>query len=228
VLSHETTACTIALIDCNPEALQQFKKQLCSIPSSVIVEIPIKTLDKAGVKEKILSSYDLILTTSTHYPALLENYPALSGKLIPFATALSTAAIMKIARLSLTAQIGVICNSRRFFSIVLSQIQPAHIPQKNVHSFFINSEQTFSENTFSENSLPFPELCTKCDVLITAPGITCMDDPFFLPHVMQFTGRGGVIIPFEYRIEKGSLIHIEERVRQFFENTGHQQIYYSG
>ena len=35
--------------------------------------------------------------------------------------------------------------------------------------------------------------------------------------VQEFTQRGGRIIAFDYQIDRGSLLHVEERIRQLLD-----------
>lgn len=48
--------------------------------------------------------------------------------------------------------------------------------------------------------------------IIAAPDCALMDPAVSGTLYDEYTSNGGVVIPFDYLIDRGSLIHIEERI----------------
>ena len=51
------------------------------------------------------------------------------------------------------------------------------------------------------------------------PGLSLLGRKENLAPVQEFTQRGGVVIPFDYKIEQGSLLHVEERLRAILDGA---------
>ena len=55
------------------------------------------------------------------------------------------------------------------------------------------------------------------DVLIVPPDFTSMLDAASAPVIAEFTEGGGRVISFDYQIERGSLVYLDERIRGLLE-----------
>ena len=75
----------VAVIDCNAESLEIFKKQLLYIPDISISAFLVETILLDDNPQALLSSYDLILTTTTHYEQVAEHIGEKKNILVKFA-----------------------------------------------------------------------------------------------------------------------------------------------
>ena len=63
----------IAVIDCNPESLSVFKRQLSYIPGIVVSSFFVDTIIMDDDADELMNDYDLVLTTVTHYDTVAKS-----------------------------------------------------------------------------------------------------------------------------------------------------------
>jgi len=197
----------VAAVDCNPEALAIFERQLLIIPHVNLAKMLIDDVleDPAGADR--LRSFDLILTTTTHYQEILERFPDLRSKLVQAAVAPTRASIIALARLAPSQKIGVVCESKRFLDIILDHLRAFEIPAGSVAPLF------WSELDRLDKFL------AGLDAVIIPAGYSLQKSREHLAAIQEFTERGGSIITFDYQIERGSLLNVEERLRTLLDEA---------
>ena len=195
----------VAAVDCNPEALGIFERQFQIIPRVNMAKLLLEEVfeDPAGADR--LRSFDLVLTTTTHYQEVLERYPDLKPKLLQVAVAPTRGSIISLARLVPSQKIGVACESRKFLDIVLDHLKAFGIPASSVAPLFWSELDRLDE------------FLAGLDAIIIPAGYSLQRGREHLAAIQEFTGRGGVMIPFDYQIERGSLLTVEERLRTLLE-----------
>jgi len=191
----------VAAVDCNPEALAIFERQFLIIPHVNMAKILIDDIigDPAGADR--LRTFDLVLTTTTHFQEVLEHFPDLKTKIVQAAVAPTRSSIIALARLAPSQKIGIVCESRRFLDIVLDHLKAFEIPATSVAPLFwseIGRLDTF---------------IAGLDAVIIPAGYSLQKNREHLAAIQEFTERGGAIITFDYQIERGSLLNLEERLR---------------
>jgi DNA-binding transcriptional regulator YhcF (GntR family) len=191
----------VVAVDCNPEALAIIERQFQIIPRVNMAKVLIDEAfeDPAGTER--LQSFDLVLTTTTHYQEVLERFPELKTKLVQVAMAPTRNSIIALARLSPSQKIGIICESRRFLEITLDHLKAFDIPASAVAPLFWSELDRLDE------------FLAGLDAIIIPAGYSLQRGREHLAAIQEFTERAGVIIPFDYQIERGSLLNVEERLR---------------
>lgn len=192
----------VAMIDCNPESLAIFERQLTFLKRVKVARFLLDEIVADPEAEKRLRPFDLILTTSTHYSELLGKLPGLREKLIQVAVSPSQQTIIDMASISPTQRIGVVCESENFLARVISRLKNMGLISGTVPCLFIKDEDKL------------PEFLEKIDVVFIPPGYQLQRKKENVPAVQAFTERGGKIITFDYQIERGSLLYVEERISQ--------------
>ena len=197
----------VAALDCNPEALAIFERQLLIIPHVNLAKMLVDNVlaDPAGADR--LRSFDLILTTTTHFQEVLDRFPDLRPKLVQAAVAPTRASIIALARLAPSQKIGVICESRRFLDIILDHLRAFDIPASAVAPLF------WAELDRLDGFL------AGLDAVIIPAGYSLQKGREHLAAIQEFTERGGSIITFDYQIERGSLLNVEERLRTLLDEA---------
>jgi DNA-binding transcriptional regulator YhcF (GntR family) len=191
----------VAAVDCNPETLSIIERQFQIIPRVNMAKFLVDDLLEDATGAGRLQSFDLILTTTTHFGEVLERFPELKTKLVQVAMAPTRNSIIALARLTPSQKIGVVCESRRFLEIVLDHLKAFDIPGSAVAPLFWSELDRL--DTF----------ISGLDAVIVPAGYSLQRNREHLAALQEFTGRGGVIIPFDYQIERGSLLNVEERLR---------------
>ncbi|MBN2206577.1 MAG: GntR family transcriptional regulator [Candidatus Aminicenantes bacterium] len=196
----------VAFVDCNPEALAIFERQFLIIPRVNMSKYLIDDIagDPAGAER--LESFDLVLTTTTHFQEVLDRFPGLKPKLVQAAVAPTRSSIISLARLTPSQKIGIVCESRRFLEIILDHLKAFDIPAASVAPLFWSELDRLDE------------FIRGLDAVIVPAGYSLQKNRDHLAAIQDFTGRGGTIIPFDYQIERGSLLGIEERLRTLIED----------
>jgi hypothetical protein len=196
---------SVAVIDCNPEALALFERQFQVVPNVHLAKFLLDEVVQDPGAAKRLKSFDLILSTTTHFQEFSERFPELRAKAVQVAVAPTRGSIVNLARLTPSQRIGVVCESQRFLDIVLDHLKAFDIPAASVARLF-----------WSDLAKLGPFLAGKDAVIIPA-GYSLQRDREHLAALQAFTEGGGAIIPFDYQIERGSLLHVEERLRSLLD-----------
>lgn len=195
----------LAAVDCNPEALAIYEKQLFFLPRVRIARYLLEDLPPGTEGERTLAPFDLIITTTTHYPDLLARVGGLQDKILQVAVSPTPETTVRLARLASLPRLGVIFESPRFLEIIRNHLRTLDIPDDRV-----------SPLPLSEIAR-LPEFLRDLDAVIVPPGTSLQRRREHLPAVQAFAERGGRLVTFDYRIDRGSLLHLEERLRAILE-----------
>ena len=197
---------SIATIDCNPEALDIFKVQLSYIKNVVITRFLLNDLKRSMEPEQLLKEYDIIITTLNHYKEVANLIPNFSTKIIKAAVSPSQKTIINIAKISKNSKIGVVCFSKRFYGIIKKTLKDLNIGMEQVFHIYEIQNKEFSLEKFIKNT----------DIIIMPSDLKIKEEYKLL--IEQYEKKGGIIINFEYQIERGTLIYIEESIREIMNN----------
>jgi DNA-binding transcriptional regulator YhcF (GntR family) len=198
---------SVAAIDCNPEALAIFERQFLLIPNVNMATILLDDLVKDPAAEERLRSFDLLLSTTTHHQEFLDRFPALRARTVQVAVAPTRDSIVNLARLTPSQKIGVVCQSQRFLDIILDHLRAFDIPSSAVVSLFWSDIGRLDE------------FIRTLDAVVVPAGYSIQRNRDHLAALQAFTERGGLIVSFDYQIERGSLLHVEERLRSLLEES---------
>lgn len=190
----------IAAIDCNPEALSIFEHQLLYHSKVHLQKYLLEPLLKDPQGAQKLKHYNLLLTTTTHYDEIVQRFPSVKDVLIRAAVSPSQQTIMALAGIKRSARVAIFCKSHKFSLIILSKLKDFSIPEKNVRIFLMDDEQG---GTLDLQGI---------DTLIVPPNFDVTQRKEYLSFINPFTERGGQLVVFEHRIQRGSLIYLDERI----------------
>ena len=195
----------VAAVDCSPEALTLFGRQLGLLSRIDIKTILLDDLATKSEPERRLAEFDLVLTTPKHYSEVLGLAKGLRDKLIQVIVSPSQETIVNLAGLRPHQSLGILCQSVKFLGIIQRML--ADLGITNRLDSLVGSLSDEQLRTFT----------TDKDVLIVPPGYSRLLSRPLAPIIAQFTERGGRIVPFDYQIERGSLVYVEERIRSLKE-----------
>jgi len=194
----------IAAIDCNPESLTIFEKQLTYQSPVKIYKYLLDDIVDQTNRKKTFEEYDLILCTSTHYTEIAGLLPELKEKIIKVAVSLSQQTIIDLAKISPSQRIGIVCESDKFYQIIKQRLK----------GFQIN----LSKIKLHKKNHPFDSFFNEIDILILPPEIKIEYDKDFNNYLQLFQRNGGKIIRFNFQIDRGTLNYIEEKISSFLDN----------
>lgn len=207
LLEHEEQVenLNVAVIDCSPEALRLFGRQLSYLSPIQITTILLGELGADPESERRLACFDLVLTTSTHYAAVLAAAKGLKDRLVQIVVSPSQETIISLAGIKPDQALGAVCESPQFLRIIHERLASLGIA---------NALESLAWPCAAEQFEAFVE---SKDVVIVPPGFQSLLNPEMVRRVAQFTEGGGKIVPFDYQVERGSLVYFEERIRGVLE-----------
>jgi len=192
----------VAAVDDVPEALAIFERQLGFLSRIKVTPMLLDELAADPKPEERLKDFDLILTTTNHYSELLGRLPNLQSRILQVAVSPSQETIIEMAGLGRGQRLGVVCQSEYFLRIVTERLKDLDLASGPVAHLFIRDEEKL------------PRFLESLDVVFVPPGHLLQRRRENVSAVQAFTERGGKVIPFDYQIERGSLLHVDERIGQ--------------
>ncbi len=196
----------VAIVDCNPEALGIFERQFLIIPHVNVAKVLVDEVFRDPAGGERLGSFDLVLSTTSHFRELLERFPELRDKALQVAVAPTRSSIVALARLTPSQKVGVVCESRRFLEIVLNHLKAFDIAPDAVARLFWAEIEGLDA------------FIAGLDAIIIPAGYSLQRNREHLAAIQAFTERGGIIVSFDYQIERGSLLNAEERLRTLLDD----------
>ncbi len=193
---------TIAAVDCNPEALGIYQKQLAMLTHMSIARIMLSELRATDVADVILAPFDLILTTVNHIEELQRLAPGAGKKAVPVMVSPTQGTLIALARLESAARVGILYLSERFREIISGWLRKSGF--RDATTAFAAEQRNIEE---------FAGFVSQIDVLILPPGYAAQLPGSMLQVLNHFRLNGGQLIDFDYQIERGSLMHLEELIK---------------
>lgn len=205
----EVARFAIAFVDCNPEALGIYQSQLALLTRMSTARILFSELRAVADPASMLAPFDLILTTSNHIAELRSLASAVADKAVPVVVAPSQNTLIAMARLDNRCRVGVLFQSQRFFQIIGGWGKKSGFNGELVGICYYESSPAEIEEFIDDK-----------DVLIVPPGFVAQLPSELLQLINRFRQRGGQLIDFAYQIERGSLLHLEELIKNLLNRPG--------
>jgi GntR family transcriptional regulator len=194
------SALAVAAVDCNPEALEIWERQLGLLSRVSVRKLLLDDLVREREPATRLDGFDLVITTATHRAELEALAPGRAGRIVAVGVSPSQDTIVGLAAVKPSQAIGVICISERFLRIVLARLGELGLGGGTTH-LLLPADAPALERFLADR-----------DVLVAPPGLRAALDRDTARELQRFDERGGSVIAFDYRIERGSLAHLEERI----------------
>ncbi len=192
----------IAAVDCNLEALNIIKHQLSYIENINFMGFLLKDVLDYTHPEEIFDEFDVIFTTTTHFNDLKDFISKFSNKIVKAVMSTDRETIVKTSSIIDTDKTGVITKTPRFAEIIKNNLSALNIT--------LEKENYITTLSLSENKLK--SFISDKKTLILPP-LFAMDLAKAMgEEILNFNHVGGEIITFNYIIERGSLIYIEEKI----------------
>lgn len=190
----------IVIIHDNIEGLLDFRKQLSYLKN---VEITIMLFDTIMQSENIESNmleYDVIIADSSFYKSVLKVMPIIKQKVVESAVAPSLNMLIELSKVDRNARVGVIARSNSFLEKVKSCLISLGFNKDNILSYF---ESEYTINTYFEGGI---------DLLVSFEEAHIFTDEKFAFRNEEFLADGKTLVKFVQKIERGTLIYIENNV----------------
>lgn len=189
----------VAVVDCNPETLQLIESQLSQIGYAETAAFDLERLEEAA--EKLNSDYDLILTTTTHF-GQVEPYINSQKTLAMVSMTPSVRTIVSLAKVRDDKKVGVFCASDAFAGVVRNNCQ-------NMGGW---SESMTTQLMGHSGGLQ--QFFAEKDVIILPEGYETFVSAEEKALLREFRAGGGQLLPYSYKIDKGSFLYVEEQIKR--------------
>ncbi|RCK81409.1 MAG: putative transcriptional regulator of pyridoxine metabolism [Candidatus Ozemobacter sibiricus] len=212
-----TSRLSIAIVDCNPEALAIYHHQIALLSHLQVKEHLLGSLAAADRPAGILASYDLIVTTLNHHEELCRLVPDLADRLVPVAVSPSSATLIALGRIPTGRPIGALYQSERFCGIIEHWLRRFGLTDP-LHGFALPDPQSRPDAPSSRPAdddavEAFDRFLRGLATLIVPPGYALQLPGRFMGALQRFRENGGLLVHFDYQIDPGSLLHLEERLK---------------
>ena len=131
--------------------------------------------------------------------------PALKDRLLRVVVSPSQETIIHLAGLKPSQTIGILCESPQFLAIIKLKLDDLCLTNAVGHLFWPAAAEEIE--AFLDDK----------DVLIVPPVFPALLNRETAPILTEFTEGGGRILPFDYQIERGSMVYLEERIKDLKE-----------
>ena len=193
----------IGVVDCSPEALSVITGVLATIPHVAVYPYLLDpVLEDARPFDP---DFDLLVTTATHLIQLKQKtVPGIA--ILPVVMAVAPATVMALARIRPEVRVGIVCASRRFCEVIQKTIVQYAVLERPPQTILLG-----------EDGHDLARFAAGCDLLILPPN----ELTFCTPKEQSVLGpfiRDNRTIAYQYEMERGSLLFLEEEVRRRFES----------
>jgi DNA-binding transcriptional regulator YhcF (GntR family) len=195
----------VVIVDCSPESLRLFSRQLGFVSRIGIRTVLLSELTASPRPQERLNGFDLVLTTATHYGDVLKLVPELKDRTVQLVVSPSQETIISLAGIKPQQSLGVLCESPQFRAIIKGKLATLLITNR------------VADLDYPREAERLDAFASGQDILIVPPDFTAILNGTTAQVIAEFTEDGGRIIPFDYQIERGSLVYLEERIRGLLE-----------
>ncbi len=194
----------VLAVDCNIEALAIYERQLGLASQVNIEKMLLSDIRANSRRQQQLADFAIILVSTTHHGELLDLLPCLKDRIVPVAVTVGQSTVVGLAGIRSAQRVGVLCRSPRFLSLIKEKLSLFGVVETRIKHMLLGPG-------------PVPDLgdfLADRDVLVIPPGLSVYSDRHKAAAVNAFTRRGGRIIVFDHQIERGSILHVQDRIRQ--------------
>lgn len=206
-MERDNRAVRVAVIDCNPEALEIFKIQLSLINNIHFKTFILEDILKFSHPVQVFEDYDIIITTLTHYDEIGAIIYPLKERLFKAAVSPGRDTIINIAFIPKNSKIAIISKSIKFKEIMI----------RNLETLSIDIDIENIKHAFNTDKSSIKSFLRDMDFIII-PQSFRLEDMVPGESLRGFLQRGGKVIEFKYQIERGSLVYIEEQIENIIDN----------
>lgn len=199
----------IMVLSNNHEILGELEKQLSYLSSGSLFFFTLSYLTLENIQKNpdplhMLVNYDLIIVTSIDYEATTRMVPELRHKIIEATITPCTGTIVEIAALPRNVGINVLYRTGTFLRMVTKTLASLGFSQEYIFPWH--------ENAYT----PANHFIKGVRAVINFNESPVYVDESFKEANEKFVREGGRLIYFEYRIDRSSLLYIEDRIQRLF------------
>lgn len=194
------SAIRIGIIDCNREALHAVQRQIGKLKDITISKYLLTEITSTPLQDEI-RGFDMLITTYKHYEEILEVLPTIEEKLIRVAMSPSKKTMIEIARVAQNKNIGILYDSKNYLGVIRNELKLVDIQLEDSMHLMIEDLNKKEISSFVKNK-----------EIIIVPPLTFFDVAFQRWLMLHLENKQ--VIEFDYLIERGNLLFLEETIRR--------------
>lgn len=189
----------IGIIDCNREALHAIQRQIGKLKDVTISKYLLTEITSAPLQDEILD-FDIVITTYKHYEAILDVLPSIADYLIRVAMTPSKKTMIEIARVAHNKNIGILYDSLNYLGVIRNELKLVDIQLEEDMHLMIDKLNKKEIDSFLKNK-----------EIVIIPPLTFFEVSFQRWLMLHLDNKQ--VIEFDYLIERGNLLYLEETIR---------------
>ena len=194
----------LALIHVCPECLAMFSVQLAGFKGLKINTYLMDDLAKYTEPKLIFNEIDIILTTKDYFEEVFSMLPMCGSKIFQLNAAPSKETQIDFIKIMNFEKSGLISSSRAFRDIVNEYVETKG---------YRYGEKDHIIDKWADRD-EFDAFVADKRHLVMPPLYSLELQPEVYEGLFEFLRRGGDVIVFDYVIERGSLLYIDERIME--------------
>lgn len=193
----------VAVVDCNPETLSVIVNQIYQIANVEVVQYNLNNIIQNP--HRLDDTFDVIVTTTTHYDLLAEQISSLRDMIVKVATSPPQQTILQLAEIPPGSKTGIWCSSQVFANIV-----------RSICSGIPNVGDNIAQMLETDDPRLFAQYLEGKDVILVAPNYLSITSSDNLALLKNFQSRAGRVVVVEYQIDRGSFVHLEDYIKKLW------------
>lgn len=189
----------IAVIDCNPETLQLIEQQLSQIGYVEPVVFPLSRIGE--IAAKLNEEYDMMLTTTTHFREV-EPFVRGNDKLAMMSMTPAVRTTISLAKLPDDIKAGIFCASDAFAGVIRKNCEGMGKWSDNLPTYLMGMNANLDK------------FFDGLELIILPEGWESFASAEEKQVVSEFIGAGGQMILYDYKIDRGSFLYVEELIKR--------------
>lgn len=193
----------VAAVDCSPEALSVMCRQISALPHVDVYEYLLQSVLDAPARFN--PGLDMVVTTPTHYGQLSEKMEP-DKEPVRLVMAIATPTVMELARIPENTRVGILTASERFSGVILRTCeQYCTLDVSPVMAYLGDPAATEA-------------FLARIDLLILPPQYLQFCTRAEQAVIKQYIENHPYIV-YQYQIEQGSLLYLEEQIFKVYQNS---------
>lgn len=200
----------IMVVSNNHDILSELEQQLSYLTDSspflfTMSFLTLDTIAGSGDPVQMLMAYDLIIVTSIDYPQILKMSPMVKNKVVEASLSPRTRTLVRLSALPVDSRINVIYRTTIFRDMVLGSLVSLDFRRENIFCY-LDTEYN-----------PAHHYDGGVSVVVNFNESPVFLDPAFAERNREFIERDGVIMRYEYQLDRSALVYIEDRIQKLLQ-----------
>lgn len=197
----------IMVVSNNYDILSELEQQLSYLTDAspflfTLSYLTLDTIENNPDSVQMLLSYDLIIASSIDYPQIIQLSPALKNRAVEASLSPRSRTFVQLSALPIGSRISVVYRTPIFRDMVIQSLLTLNFRRDQIFPFY---DRDYNPAHHSDNQV---------NVVINFNESPVYIDKSFAPRNKEFMDQGGIIMRYEYQIQRSALLLIEDQIQR--------------